>query len=123
MTEGEPKREPSNETGPNLKQKITEAILAGDLEQLIQAIEGINIYLIGSLTNNDVNQIRGQSDVLEKFLNSFKSSNGEYAVAHIYLGDGGISRLVIRANNQEIIIGISDRISTKEVKEKWERLK
>jgi predicted AlkP superfamily phosphohydrolase/phosphomutase len=121
MTEKAFDRESSPEVESNLKQKIIEAVLAEDIEQLIRAIETMNTYLTGDSKLGVPNQISSQEDDLKKFLKSFKKSEGKWARAYIYLGDGGVSRLSIYVEDQNISLAVSS-VSTERVKEKWAQL-
>jgi hypothetical protein len=105
--------EHSFENSINIKNKLEEAIREKDIELFVQRIQELDRILIGERTTFSLPEAYRKDIELLLFKND--------ASVKIYLGDGGISRLVIRkeSGNIEIFLGAE---SSSVVKRKWEEI-
>lgn len=96
-----------------LKSRLKQAVLRGDLQVLIDTIEEIDKFLVGSRTTYSL-PTSYRAD-LEQLLTRNSGA------VKIYLGDGGISRLVISKDegNVEAFVG---EVSSESVKARWKEI-
>lgn len=100
-----------------LKEKIIEAIKAEDKEQLRTALCELNKFLTGLDLGYPEDMIDKQ---IGEFLEGIKEGWSTPMV--FYLGDGGLSRLILSERKGEIKVEPSYN-STSMVMEKWKELK
>ena len=104
------------------KQKITEAVQSKDMEQLISALQDTNMALAGSKLAH-FSEGAGIRDLRSELAEFFqKAEKRGYSSTTVYLGDGGLSRLVIAIEDGgKVRISLSYN-STDSVKKAWEIL-
>lgn len=107
-------REPSR----GYKQKIIEAIQQQDKETPLTALEEINKALTGDSQLFDDSGGIDEKEVTQ-FLATLQETGS--ADAYIYLGDGGVSRLVLKADDDNVEIFLGD-VSSDKVKQKFDEL-
>ena len=103
------------------REKIIEAIKSEDSEKLFSVLEEIDKTLTdnlssGSFTPSVTGELREE---IKKFLKDIKESRN--TDLEIYLGDGGLSRLYLTVDYEEIEVELGDQ-STKKVKDKWKEM-
>lgn len=102
-----------------LKTQVIEAVGNRDEAGLLESLKDINKIL----TNGGQGDFSPESDSLAEKLHEFlkDSKEGEAVSLVLYLGDGGLSRIVIHTEEGgNIRLRISEN-SNQEVKEKWEK--
>ena len=94
--------------------ELCDAILRKDEQGIFRLLEEINDILIGE---------RGYYSLPEREKMDLRQlmSSEDFGVK-IYLGDGGMSRLIIHKNGENISVSVSGN-SSKKVKRKWEEIK
>ncbi|MFC1678166.1 hypothetical protein ACFLZ9_00335 [Patescibacteria group bacterium] len=111
------------EINTGFSQKLTEAIRSKDKIQIIKVLKEINQNLTG-LEAGHFSDGQGLSELnreVDEFFEYIKKHNHGYL--KVYLGDGGLSRLVISVEEDgEIDIEVS-RNSTDKVRKAWENFK
>lgn len=109
----------------NLVEKLKTAILADDFNGTMQALTEIDRFLTGAgmgafAKNPDASKHGAEQDI-KSFLEEFKQSKPFLSLV-IYLGDGGLSRLLVSTNRaSQLAIELSDSSSAK-AKELWKNL-
>lgn len=94
--------------------ELRDAILRKDEQSIFRLLEEVNDILIGE---------RGYYSLPEgEKMNLRQLMNSEDFGVKIYLGDGGMSRLIIHKNGENISVSVSGNSSEK-VKRKWEEIK
>lgn len=109
----------SRESNVGIKQNIIAAVEARDKEALFKALAAASKFLTDNWFGGDEDALRQQDQELSKFFSELEQK-GE-AHVKIYIGDGGISRLIIWVEDNQITIEPSP-VSSDKVKKRWEEL-
>lgn len=112
----------SHELKVDIKQNIIAAIEARDKEALFRALAMASNFLTGNWFGGKMEDIIRVHDIdVDNFFNELEQKGNVLKSLLIYLGDGGISRLVIRAENNQVTVEPSP-VSSDKVKKIWEEL-
>ena len=117
IMEGEPTKESKK---PVWITKITEAIASQDKQKLYATFCEINNILTGGNSGDFQDGVSAKQFLrdIEKFLSG---SQKGFASLRAYLGDGGISRLILQIDEENLSLDISP-VSSDKVKKKWDEL-
>lgn len=107
----------SKEQPRGFQEKIKNAIVAGNVENLFGVLLEVNNILVG-LERGSFSPERGVES-FKKELKKFLQTNPGFLV--VYMG-AGISRIQLAVDEDKIFIEISQN-SSNEVKKKWEEIK
>ena len=104
------------------KQKVIEAVKSRNVDQLVSALQSINQTLTG-LETGHFSAGAGIAGLRKEIADFFQEAEryGDASVV-VYLGDGGLSRLVLTIEEKENVgIKLTDN-STDKVKDAWKEL-
>lgn len=104
------------------RQKIAEAVTSGNVDQVVLALTDAN----NALTGNDSSHFSSGAgmDNLRRSLATFFQEIATYGDARVavYLGDSGISRLIIERKRDGTVRIEPTKNSSETVKAAWEKL-
>ena len=101
----------------NAKERLIQALKARDSDSALSALGEINTKLTG------VDQGSFQPELKDNLTTQVESvmNADEMASTVVYLGDGGLSRIVLAKDGKEIKVQLTYN-STEKVKSSWEKL-
>lgn len=102
------------------KQRIIDALNSRNIDGLIEALKDTNMALtgleLGHFTESGIDELREQVIIF------FQQAEGDgRADLIVYLGDSGLSRIALHAAGGRSTVELTNN-STKQVKDKWEKL-
>lgn len=122
MSEYDEKTDPRQESPTVLKEWLIAAITTKDAKLLTRALEGINAWLTFDSLPFDPKLIENESRRdIDQFIRSLEHTQGTLGEAYIYLGDGGVSRLVILVRDGKLTVNTGNgRTTSSKVAQRWD---
>jgi len=100
------------------KREVVTAVQQRDKEAIVAALDALDRTLTPDWPDN-THQVEEQGEDVEQFLKVLEQ--GGRAEMYIYLGDGGISRLMVKAEGDLVDMWVTN-VSSNKVKQRFEQL-
>jgi hypothetical protein len=124
------------------EQKVTNALESGDVDFIMYTLSYLNYCLMKPLLSilngggeikeveltgdfgrtYDENMPDGDYPSLRRKVEEFVANSDNFKKMHLYLGDGGGSRLAVEMRDGKCSVNVSNT-SRQEVKDEWEKIK